>query len=145
MRVAPFGHLRITGCLRLPVAFRSLPRPSSPFCAKASVACLYTLGRKQSGIFQLRFCNDRNSILETHCINALQLVQLCSGIFQCRVLIPKLSIHQLSKIKCAFARCTPCSLSLAAQCTKIVAALSGSPLPPFLKLNCGVEFSISHF
>ena len=29
-RVAPFGHLRIKGRLRLPGAFRSLPRPSSP-------------------------------------------------------------------------------------------------------------------
>ena len=29
-RVAPFGHLRIKACLRLPGAFRSLPRPSSP-------------------------------------------------------------------------------------------------------------------
>ena len=29
-RVAPFGHLRIKVCLQLPVAFRSLPRPSSP-------------------------------------------------------------------------------------------------------------------
>ncbi len=28
--VAPFGHLRIKPCLRVPVAFRSLPRPSSP-------------------------------------------------------------------------------------------------------------------
>ena len=28
-RVSPFGHLRIFGCLHLPVAFRSLPRPSS--------------------------------------------------------------------------------------------------------------------
>ena len=28
--VAPFGNLRILGCLRLPEAFRSLPRPSSP-------------------------------------------------------------------------------------------------------------------
>ncbi len=28
-RVPPFGHLRIKGCLRLPAAFRSLPRPSS--------------------------------------------------------------------------------------------------------------------
>ncbi len=27
--VAPFGHLRIKGRLHLPVAFRSLPRPSS--------------------------------------------------------------------------------------------------------------------
>jgi hypothetical protein len=31
--VAPFGHLWITGCLRLPIAFRSLPRPSSPLHA----------------------------------------------------------------------------------------------------------------
>ena len=29
-RVAPFGHLRIKDRLRLPRAFRSLPRPSSP-------------------------------------------------------------------------------------------------------------------
>jgi hypothetical protein len=29
-RVAPFGHPRIKGCLRLPEDFRSLPRPSSP-------------------------------------------------------------------------------------------------------------------
>ena len=29
-RVAPFGHLRISPCLRVPAAFRSLPRPSSP-------------------------------------------------------------------------------------------------------------------
>ena len=34
--VAPFGHLRIKACLPLPEAFRSLPRPSSPLCAKAS-------------------------------------------------------------------------------------------------------------
>ena len=30
----PFGNLRIDGCLRLPGAFRSLPRPSSPSQAK---------------------------------------------------------------------------------------------------------------
>ena len=35
-RVAPFGYLRINVCLQLPVAFRSLPRPSSPPRAKAS-------------------------------------------------------------------------------------------------------------
>jgi hypothetical protein len=35
-RVSPFGHLRIKGCLRLPEAFRSLPRPSSLPGAKAS-------------------------------------------------------------------------------------------------------------
>ncbi len=35
-RVAPFGDLRIKGCLRLPEAYRSLPRPSSLPGAKAS-------------------------------------------------------------------------------------------------------------
>jgi hypothetical protein len=35
-RVSPFGNPRIKACLRLPEAYRSLPRPSSPLCAKAS-------------------------------------------------------------------------------------------------------------
>ena len=35
-RVAPFGYPRFYGCLHLPVAFRSLSRPSSPYRAKAS-------------------------------------------------------------------------------------------------------------
>ena len=34
--VAPFGNPRINACLRLPEAFRSLPRPSSALDAKAS-------------------------------------------------------------------------------------------------------------
>ena len=38
-RVTPFGNPRITGCLRLPGAYRSLPRPSSPGLAEASTAC----------------------------------------------------------------------------------------------------------
>ena len=37
--VSPFGYPRIDACLRLPEAFRSLPRPSSPVCAKASTVC----------------------------------------------------------------------------------------------------------
>ena len=32
-RVSPFGHPRIKACLRLPEAYRSLPRPSSLLCA----------------------------------------------------------------------------------------------------------------
>ena len=36
VRVTPFGHPGITGCVLLPPAFRSLPRPSSPSCSKAS-------------------------------------------------------------------------------------------------------------
>ena len=34
-RIAPFGYPRIFACLQLPVAFRSLPRPSSAPDAKA--------------------------------------------------------------------------------------------------------------
>ena len=42
-RVSPFGHLRINACLRLPVAFRSLPRPSSAYGALASALCSSSL------------------------------------------------------------------------------------------------------
>ena len=38
-RVSPFGCQRINACLRLPVAFRSLPRPSSAYGARASTLC----------------------------------------------------------------------------------------------------------
>ena len=39
-RVSPFGHLRINACLRLPEAYRSLPRPSSPVETEASTVQL---------------------------------------------------------------------------------------------------------
>ena len=42
-RVSPFGHPRIKGRSRLPAAFRSLPRPSSPPGAKASPVRLTVL------------------------------------------------------------------------------------------------------
>ena len=42
-RVTPFGNLRITGCLLLPAAFRSLPRPSSPDSSEASSMDSYSL------------------------------------------------------------------------------------------------------
>ncbi len=35
--VVPFGDLRIKAYLRLPEAYRSLPRPSSPVSAKSSI------------------------------------------------------------------------------------------------------------
>jgi hypothetical protein len=38
-RVAPFGYPRINACKRLPGAYRSLLRPSSPASAKASTVC----------------------------------------------------------------------------------------------------------
>ena len=38
-QVTPFGDPRVSGCLHLPEAYRSLPRPSSPSRAKASAMC----------------------------------------------------------------------------------------------------------
>ena len=43
--VSPFGHRRVKGCSHLTVAFRSVPRPSSPLSAKASTKCSYSLER----------------------------------------------------------------------------------------------------
>ena len=40
-RVSPFRNLRISACLRLPVAYRSLPRLSSAYGAMASTLCSY--------------------------------------------------------------------------------------------------------
>ena len=42
-RVPPFGDPRISACLQLPVAFRSLPRPSSAVGALASTLCSSSL------------------------------------------------------------------------------------------------------
>ena len=43
VRVAPFGNPRIKGCLLLPEAYRSWPRPSSLPGAKASALCPFCL------------------------------------------------------------------------------------------------------
>ena len=42
-RVSPFGRQGIYACLRLPLAFRSLPRPSSALGAMASTLCSCSL------------------------------------------------------------------------------------------------------
>ena len=44
MWVSPFRHLRFTGYLLLPEAFRSLSRLSSALSAKASALCSFLLG-----------------------------------------------------------------------------------------------------
>ena len=53
-RVSPFGHPGITARLQLPQAYRSLPRPSSPPCAKASTVRPYALDLIVSS-FSVRF------------------------------------------------------------------------------------------
>ena len=49
-RVAPFGHPRINACVPLPLAYRSLPRPSSPLCAQASSTCYRSLDYKAGSL-----------------------------------------------------------------------------------------------
>ena len=48
--VSPFGHPRIGACLRLPEAFRSLPRPSSAPIAQAFALCSFLLDLRLSRI-----------------------------------------------------------------------------------------------
>jgi hypothetical protein len=60
--VAPFGHLGINACSRLPQDFRSVPRPSSPPGAKASTRCpSHTQNQEQSPLSVIRReINDRS-------------------------------------------------------------------------------------
>ena len=57
--VAPFGNLRIDGCLHLPAAYRSLPRPSSAPDAKASALCSFSLDL----VNPLRVPHDTRSVI----------------------------------------------------------------------------------
>ena len=55
-RVSPFGHPRVVGRLHLFVAFRSLPRPSSPSATKASTVCPFFLDLTSLHIFICLMC-----------------------------------------------------------------------------------------
>ena len=77
--VAPFGHPRINACLPLPGDYRSLPRPSSPRDAKASVVRPYALGRRPplrapprlSRATLLPFSLPRHAVVKDQTENAL--------------------------------------------------------------------------
>ena len=57
--VSPFGHRGITACMRLPRAYRSLPRPSSPSRAKASTVRLLSLDLKSlQKLLELSRCDS---------------------------------------------------------------------------------------
>jgi hypothetical protein len=63
-RVAPFGHLGLNACVRLPRAFRSLPRPSSPSCAQASPVRLRSLDHTTRQAEHAQESASANSSLE---------------------------------------------------------------------------------
>ncbi len=60
-QVPPFGNLRIKALWRLPEAYRSLMRPSSPHDAKASVARPYTLSKRSRYLVTLQFSSTSSS------------------------------------------------------------------------------------
>src|SRR5215213_4507389 len=57
-RVSPFGHPRINAYVRLPEAFRSLSRPSSPVRAKASTVRPCSLDRIASHVHRGTWINS---------------------------------------------------------------------------------------
>ena len=63
-RVSPFGDPRIKACSQLPMAFRSVPRPSSPLGAKASTRCPFLL-HTHARTFRIQRSEfrDQNSLL----------------------------------------------------------------------------------
>lgn len=62
-RVAPFGHIRINVCLRLPVHFRSLPRPSSPPDSLGILRSLFSsFSRVNQSAFLIVTHHQRDSI-----------------------------------------------------------------------------------
>ena len=67
MRVPPFGYPRIAGYLLLPVAFRSLSRPSSAPDAKAFPLCSFSLELLCISWIQLFSCLNC-------CVSHLQLL-----------------------------------------------------------------------
>ncbi len=66
-RVPPFGHPRFAGYLPLPVAFRSLSRPSSAPSAKASASCPFSLDLSSLAWSSV----TRSSPLSIHSVNQL--------------------------------------------------------------------------
>ena len=76
--VSPFGHLRITGYLLLPAAFRSLSRPSSALSAKASTLRSFLfdlpvlLAFKTGGSLAVSFHRVYN-VMSSYCFDSLSL------------------------------------------------------------------------
>ena len=76
-RVSPFGYLWVKACLRLTIAFRSLPRPSSAPSAKASSLRSDSLDR-----FLISVSFDEIVAMLPHCLSFL-LPCLFSFLFLC--------------------------------------------------------------
>ena len=79
-RVSPFGHLWINACLRLPTAFRSLPRPSSAISARASSLCSYSLDLFG---FHTSLSGHASTLVLSLCLSRASLASDPFGPFRC--------------------------------------------------------------
>ena len=102
--VTPFGHRRITGCVLLPVAFRSLPRPSSPDSPKAFTMNSYSLDHIHRSIlipFRTR------TLFHMFVHSNLRLTQsLIRDFFRSQTLLGSIRVHELhySNVSPAFSK-----------------------------------------
>jgi hypothetical protein len=90
-RVSPFGHPRINAYVRLPEAFRSLSRPSSPVRAKAStvrpcsldrISSLPSVSRRGGGLTRPTVPSDLRVVLASSRRFAT-LLQSHTQVFKC--------------------------------------------------------------
>jgi hypothetical protein len=76
--VAPFGNPRIKVCLPLPGAYRSLPRPSSPADAKASIVRPYMLDQIKLVFFLILLRRLPAPRKTEQTVELLALLSLCN-------------------------------------------------------------------
>ena len=74
--VSPFGYQGIYACLRLPLAFRSLPRPSSALGALASTLCSSSLDFSPET--SITFLSDKIELLATGLSRLFSRLLLCA-------------------------------------------------------------------
>src|SRR5688572_29722504 len=70
-RVAPFGHPGINACVPLPLAYRSLPRPSSPPCAQASPTCFRSLDHICDEAEHARSTTSDDNLKHRNCVTSV--------------------------------------------------------------------------
>ena len=84
-RVSPFGYQGIYACLRLPLAFRSLPRPSSALGALASTLCSSSLNYyPETSLLSSGQLTFQLQLVFLDFFSRLTYVQLsrCAGVFR---------------------------------------------------------------
>ena len=110
MRVSPFGYLRIEAYLQLPVAFRSLSRPSSAPDAKAFTLCSSSLELSYSWFSFFLNCLSFikqiiDSVINSFCEKVLSFFFELFSTFRWNCNLPKLERPWFLLISISFNLC----------------------------------------